>query len=343
MSAKSTEKTIVILVLIDFFLFQHFRYDYLSYEFICTVQWEYSKPYSIFLCVTCFVTPLIVTVLCYASVMKVACYQARERPTATVGEIEAEGGSYLATCNRSNDIPDVNNSVMENGELRRAECTQENVIEKTKEKIGSSNINGCNSLKALAKNNGNVVVVTAEINTQMDSQKKAHEEVKGTVSNGSKQEPNVSGSSDANGLAILSKTSTELENILKRLPNVTRVWDERAVVLEKTVNFRAREKKANKMNRSFLTQRNVSINPASAMSRENPAHFRPRGGWTRKDSFGPNLGIITEEKESKDLQESQMSAIKARTTSLGHLARVREWMGVRLMNKEKTETILKRK
>ena len=78
------------------------RYVYLSYEFICTVQWEYDKPYTIFLSVTCFVTPLILTIVCYASVTKVACSQARDEPSTTVGEIEAEQ-SHVISYSRGYD------------------------------------------------------------------------------------------------------------------------------------------------------------------------------------------------------------------------------------------------
>lgn len=277
--------------------------------------------------------------------MKVACHQARERPSTTIGEIKAEH-SYMATYNQTNDIPDVNNLAViidekqtENGKLRRVACKEENVVEKTKEEIGSTNRHCCNSLKALASNNRDMVVV-AEINTQIDSRKKEEEEV-GPVDflNGSNQEPDVSGQ------AIISKKkSTGPENILKRSTNVSRVWDERAMFGENpAAKFIAGKERAKRMTLPVLTVRNVSINPADAMSRMNPARSRAKSAWTRDVSFESKLGIISEENETKDLQENLISVTRGRTISRGHLARMKEWMAVRLINKEKTEAILKRK
>ena len=77
-----------------------FRYAYLPYEFICTVQWEYDKAFTIFLTVTCFVTPLIVTVLCYSSILRVARRQARDKPPIKVG-------SFNASERAPSAIPDV--------------------------------------------------------------------------------------------------------------------------------------------------------------------------------------------------------------------------------------------
>lgn len=57
----------------------------MPYEFICTVQWESDKSYTIFLSATSFVTPVIVVVLCYSSVLKTARRKAREEPRVTVG------------------------------------------------------------------------------------------------------------------------------------------------------------------------------------------------------------------------------------------------------------------
>ena len=57
----------------------------MPYEFICTVQWESDKSYTMFLSATSFVTPVIVVVLCYSSVLKTARRKAREEPRVTVG------------------------------------------------------------------------------------------------------------------------------------------------------------------------------------------------------------------------------------------------------------------
>ena len=91
------------------FLSRCCRYVYLSYEFICTVQWEYDKAYTIFLSVTCFMTPLIVTVVCYISVMKVACRQAREKPPVTVGRFSESEPKHSITAIRDEsnaEVPD---------------------------------------------------------------------------------------------------------------------------------------------------------------------------------------------------------------------------------------------
>ncbi|KAL9965697.1 hypothetical protein ACROYT_G029535 [Oculina patagonica] len=310
------------LVVALFPVFGWSRYVYLSYEFICTVQWEYNIPYTIFLCVTCFVTPLIVTFMCYASVMKVACHQARERPTTTVGEIEAEH-SYMATYNQTNDKQDVKNlAVIDEKQIGNGHCH--------------------NSLKAPTSNNRDMVV-TAEINTQIDSRKKEQEKAKNDFLNGSNQEPDVSGPSDAKGQAIISNKSTRPEHILKRSTNVTRMWDERAMFRENPAKFTESNTQTKKVKLSVITERNVTINPAGAMSRINPAHSRSKSAWTRKGSFESKLGIISDENETQDLQESPISSIKARTASVGYLARMKEWMAVRLMNKEKTGAILERK
>lgn len=97
------------------------RYAYLPYEFICTVQWEYDKPYTIFLSVTCFVTPLIVTVVCYTSVMRVARRQAREKPPITIGRFSAsELDNSIA--------PDVSTAQVNDGkkEKKCRNCGKEN-------------------------------------------------------------------------------------------------------------------------------------------------------------------------------------------------------------------------
>lgn len=68
----------------------------MPYEFICTVQWEYDKAFTIFLAVTCFVTPLIVTVVCYSSVLRVARRQARVKPPVKVGSFSASEHAHSA-------------------------------------------------------------------------------------------------------------------------------------------------------------------------------------------------------------------------------------------------------
>lgn len=84
------------------------RYVYLPYEFICTVQWEYDKAYTIFVWFICFVAPLIVTVVCYSRVMKVACRQAREEPPIAVGRFSV-----------SEQIPDAGQEPGADGKLTK--------------------------------------------------------------------------------------------------------------------------------------------------------------------------------------------------------------------------------
>ena len=71
------------------FLSNYFRYVYLPYEFICTVQWEYDKVFTVFISVTSFVIPLIVTVVCYLSISRVAYRQVRDKPPVNIGNFSA--------------------------------------------------------------------------------------------------------------------------------------------------------------------------------------------------------------------------------------------------------------
>ena len=82
------------------FFSNYFRYVYLPYEFICTIQWEYDKAFTIFVTVTSLVTPLIVTVVCYSSVLRVARRQARDKPPIKVGSFSVSEHAHSA-------IPDV--------------------------------------------------------------------------------------------------------------------------------------------------------------------------------------------------------------------------------------------
>ena len=316
----------------------------MSYEYICTVQWEYDKPYTIFLCVTCFVIPLIVTVVCYASVMKVACHQAHEKPPTMVGEIEAEH-SFTATYNQSIHIPDVDEPAMTDekqmgiGKIRRAEWQPQSAHEEAK----SAN-SRCYTDRA-SNNNGDMIV-PAEINTQKEYSKK--EKGPTDFSTAFKQEVNVSVLSDENAQEIMSKKSVKSNDQTardkdERLPNCVRVANEEGIPLENSTKFTERNKKAMKMNPSVLTERNVFINPSGALSRIHPTYASESSGWIREKSFKSKLGIIPEENERKSREDSTMSHAKESKISLGHLARVREWMCVRLTNKEKTETVLKRK
>lgn len=63
------------------------RYVYLPYEFICTVQWEYDRAFTITVWSTCFIAPVLVTVVCYSGIGKVASKRAREERLNTVGSV----------------------------------------------------------------------------------------------------------------------------------------------------------------------------------------------------------------------------------------------------------------
>ena len=301
------------------------------------MQWEYDKPYTIFLCVTCFVTPLIVTVVSYASVMKVACHQAHEKPPTMVGEIEAEH-SFMATYNQSIHIPDGDEPAMTDkkqmgiGKIRRAELEPQSVGEEAK----SAN-SPCHSDRE--SNSDGDMIFSAEINRQKQYNKKE----KGPTLGFSTAFKQVL--SDGNAQEFMSKKSAKSKNQIapdnfERSPNSVRVANEEGIPREISTKFTERSKKARKMNLSVFTERNDFINPAGALSRIHPTYSSERSGWIREKSFKSNLGIIPEEKERKD---SPMSHARGGKISLGHLARVREWMCVRLTNKEKTETVLKRK
>ena len=98
--------------------FNNFRYAYLSYEFICTVQWEYDKAFSIFLSVTCFVTPLIVTVVCYSSILRVARRQARDKLPVKVGTFSFSEHAHSTIPDVSKvTIPDVSKSKVVDGKI----------------------------------------------------------------------------------------------------------------------------------------------------------------------------------------------------------------------------------
>ena len=81
------------------FFSNYFRYVYLPYEFICTVQFEYDKAFTIFVTVICLVTPLIVTVVCYSSILRVARRQARDKPPIMVGSFSVSEHAHSAIPN----------------------------------------------------------------------------------------------------------------------------------------------------------------------------------------------------------------------------------------------------
>ena len=97
------------------FFSNYFRYAYLPYEFICTIQWEYDKAFTIFITVTSLVTPLIVTVVCYSSVLRVARRQARDKPPIKVGIFSVSEHAHSAIADvrvGEATIPDVSKTTI---------------------------------------------------------------------------------------------------------------------------------------------------------------------------------------------------------------------------------------
>lgn len=59
----------------------------MPYEFICTVQWEYDRSFTIAVWSSCFLAPVLVTVVCYSSIGRVAFKHAQERQTTLIGSL----------------------------------------------------------------------------------------------------------------------------------------------------------------------------------------------------------------------------------------------------------------
>ena len=77
---------------------------------------------------------------------------------------------------------------------------------------------------------------------------------------------------------------------------------------------------------------------------ENPTLYRLKRAWTRVDLLDSELAVIPEEGETGDTRQGLgLVSLQNRTRTPGHLTRMREWMTVRLMNKEKTDVVLHRK
>jgi len=265
-----------------------------------------------------------------------------------VGEIE-DDHSFMATYNQSIHIPDVDDPAMTdekhvgNGKIRRAEWGPEKRGEEAKS-VNSR----CRSDRTSNSNGG--MIVLAEINMQKEQNK----EEKGPtvdISTAFKQEANVSVLSDGNAHEIMSKESVKPESTsqaaadrVERSPSCVRAANEGVIPQGNFTKFTEMNKQTRKMNLSVHTEGNVFINPAGVPSQIHPTYTSERSERIRENSFKSKLGmIIPEENEKKDWGESPMSHVKGDEKSLGHLARVRAWMCVRLTNKQKTEAVLKRK
>ena len=77
---------------------------------------------------------------------------------------------------------------------------------------------------------------------------------------------------------------------------------------------------------------------------EDPEYYRLKRAWTREDLLDSELAIIPEEVETGDTrQRLGLVSLQNHTRTHGHLTRMREWMAVRLMNKENSDVVLHRK
>jgi len=271
----------------------------LSYEFICTVQWEHNKAYTIFLSVTCFALPLIVTIVSYASVMKVACHQAHETLPITVGEIEV---ALQVTPHYSPSIPDVR---ITRKPIRQTDCFPDNIIKgETTAPISSNGTFLKYYLNDLELTKDNVILAQNPI--KLDASTTQRNEVRLDLS---EKEAKVAFSNRA-----MSKKMSFLD-LVKRKKRKNSIVPGNS--LQKT------------RNNSTIFRVNPEI------FREDPNLYRLRSAWTSEELCGHELGIISEENGEHGTRRNQ--------TSLGDLARVREWMAVKMKNKEKSEAVLQRR
>ena len=275
----------------------------MSYEFICTVEWEYNKAYTIFLSVTCFALPLIVTIVSYASVMKVACHQAHETLPVTVGEIEV---ALQVTPHYSPSILDVRAT---RKPIWQTDCFPDNIIKGETTAPISSNGNFLkyylNDLE-LTKDN----VILTENAIKLDASTIHRNGVKLDFS---EKEAKVPFSNRA-----MSKKMSFLD-LVKRKKRKNSIVPGNS--LQKT------------RNNSTISR----VDPV--IFREDPNLYRLRSAWTSEELCGHEMGIISEENEEHGTRQNQ--------TSLGDLARQREWMAVKMknnkQNKERSEAVLQRR
>ncbi|KAL9965698.1 hypothetical protein ACROYT_G029536 [Oculina patagonica] len=307
------------------------RYAYLPYEFICTVQWEYDKPYTIFATVTCFVTPLIVTVVCYAGVMKVACHQSRERPPITVGRFSVSEPDHST-------IPDVNKSEVADGE---------------KEKKG--------------KNPGKIVC--GKENRAFIEDSESHRdkiEVREAPSRQGKSESTVAKLTEHNNSAMQGpsrvvkifdqKTDPAHCDFVPGIPGTSKTVQEQAFHMHAE---RMNERKGKTSVNPSGSIRTIHLDPVViVLSPENSKIFSGKGKqpagasinssgligksrvspvavvpplinrWTEEMPQRMELKVIREEDEKKDSKKCFTSRIRSARLP-GHLARMRSWMSER--------------
>ena len=243
----------------------------MSYEFICTVQWEHNKAYTVFLSVTCFALPLIVTIVSYASVMKVACHQAHETLPITVGEIDV---ALQVTPHYSPSIPDVRTT---RKPMRQTDCFPDNIVEgETTAPISSNGTFLKYYLNDLELKKDNVIL--GENRIKLDASTIHGNEVKLDFS---EKKEKVAFSN----CAMFKKMS--FLDLVKRKKRTNSIVPGNS--LQKT------------RNNSIIPRVNPEI------FREDPNLYRLRSAWTSEELRGHELGIISEENGEHGTRHNQTS------------------------------------
>lgn len=395
MQTSSSLSANVFVCLLSLFLYCY-RYVYLSYEFICTVQWEYNKAYTIFLSVTSFAVPLLVTVASYSGVMKVACHRVRETPLVKIGEIVAEQDLVISHngINDSAGFPELRNGTKQ---MKRVDFRQQTVSDNYK-------VNEQCYLNKRPRKDNSVLAAKAEVKANLDSKKHKQKELRFNFSEEAvtaSKSRKLQTTADRNvtestaELKNWTEADFEPENSLERsAKRAARTSNKIGTARRSSTKIKENNNKpAKKRLFLFLGKRKDVIDPiypltisrkdpelsrmnadicteepelSSINSRlyytnpdlsgtytdlcrisenvfhEDPELYRLKRAWKGEDLFGSELGVIPEEDETRDSQQG-MESLSNRTKSHGHLARMREWMAVRLMNKERADAVLHRK
>lgn len=316
------------------FLFCFFcRYVYLSYEFICTVQWESSKAYTIFLSLSSFALPLIVTVLSYASVMRVACHQAHETPQLKVGQFERK-----VTSDGAKENP----FVLDVNELMKVEDKRENasLSERRYEKQELELSVMCNVTK---KNKAEDDVENSKSvwrDQRLQKQRKrtnVEKEVALDIEQPSEEItlPSLGQRSSSNDALLALRKALECQyadQVLNKVPcpEVSRTNED-----------------------SSLDESVMQGDPASESSRldtkmlsEDPEMCRLRKACEDVDSSESDLGTTVKEDEKEVLRREGLEPDSTPSNTrlhVGHFARLREWMFLKRTSKEMTDAVLHRK
>lgn len=106
------------------------RYTFISSESICTVQWEYSISFTLFLFSVCFFLPLGVMMITYLRIFRTARKQSR-RIVPVTGEIEAREDPSIteySACYRDDSRAHINSELL-------TECTPVKELDMSKSDI----------------------------------------------------------------------------------------------------------------------------------------------------------------------------------------------------------------